>query len=94
MLLVGFSRRDTVEKVEIGFGVGKLLEFFDLQASVFVGNDVSDQDHLAGHVYPDRGRRTAGELYMRQGTHVSTSDVGSGCLKYKRERRPSPRELL
>ena len=37
-------RRDRLSKVEFGFGVRELLGICDLQAPVFVGNDVDDED--------------------------------------------------
>jgi hypothetical protein len=37
-------RRDRLSKVEFGFGVRELLRICDLQAPVFVGNDVDDED--------------------------------------------------
>jgi hypothetical protein len=42
--------RDRLMKVEIGFGVRELLDLFDLQAPVFVGNDVCDDDQFAVHL--------------------------------------------
>lgn len=53
VLPIGFCRRSSLEKVEIGFRVGELLAFFDLQASVFVSNNLSDEDHFTVQVYPD-----------------------------------------
>lgn len=72
MLPFGLFCGDSLEKVEISFGVGELLKLFDLQASVFVGNDVSDEDHLAVHVYTDRGLSPTSELQ----NYISTSDIG------------------
>ena len=37
-------RSDCLHKVEMGLGVGELLEVLDLQTPVFVGNDVFDED--------------------------------------------------
>ena len=40
ILRLGFCRRDRLSRVEISFGVGKAFEMFDLQAPIFIGNDV------------------------------------------------------
>ena len=42
--LLGCRRSECLHKVDMGFGVGELLSVFDLQAPVFVGNDVFDED--------------------------------------------------
>ena len=52
-LQVGFCFCDNLGRVEIGFGVGELIKLLDLQAPVFVGDDVRDKDHLAGYLHPD-----------------------------------------
>lgn len=78
MLLVVPCCRDGLEKVEMAFGVGELLDLFELQASVFVGNDLSDENHFAVHVYPDRGLGPASELWQMNG--VSLSRVGPNIL--------------
>jgi hypothetical protein len=51
--LLAPRRRDRLNKVEFGFGVREFLELFDLQASIFVGNDVCDEDRFAGTFNPD-----------------------------------------
>ena len=48
-----FCFRDGLEKVEVGFGVSELVELLDLQTSVFVGDDIRDEDIFASHVYPE-----------------------------------------
>ena len=53
MLPDSFCFRDGLEKVDVGFGVGELVELLDLQASVFVGDDIRDEDIFASHVYPE-----------------------------------------
>ena len=74
VFLISFCRRNSLEKVEIGFGVGEFFNFFDLQVSAFVSNDVSDEDHFAIHVHPDRGLGKASEL--RDYNSVSPPEVG------------------
>ena len=44
ILLLGFRRRDRLNKVDIGFRVGKLFDAPDLQAPVIAGNDVVGED--------------------------------------------------
>ena len=44
LLLLGSCHRDRLNGVEVGFGIGKFLGVFDLQAPVFVGDDVPDKD--------------------------------------------------
>ena len=41
---LGFCRRNSINSIEISFRVGKLFDQLDLQAPVFVGNDVFDKD--------------------------------------------------
>jgi hypothetical protein len=53
LLLLSCRRRDRLNIVEFGFGVRELLILFYLQAPVFVGNDVYDDDRLAVHLNPD-----------------------------------------
>ena len=60
-LLLGFCRH-RLHKVEIGFGVDELLDLPDLQASVFVGNDVCDGDGFVDNINPEVGLRLLGEL--------------------------------
>jgi hypothetical protein len=60
--LVGLCDCDGLEKVEEGFGVGKLFERLDLQASIFVGGDFQNENHLANHLHPDRCVRPVGNL--------------------------------
>lgn len=36
---------------QIRFGVGELIDLFDLQAPIFVGDDVYDVDRLANGAY-------------------------------------------
>jgi hypothetical protein len=51
--LLSTCRRDRLGKVEFGFGVRELLDPFELQAPVFIGNDVSDEDRFADPLNPD-----------------------------------------
>ena len=44
------------------FRVGELFNLLDLQAAVFVGDDVSDEDRFAGHLDPNRSLRLVGDL--------------------------------
>ena len=44
LLLLGCRCNDCLNKVKMDFGVGKLLNLLDLQAPVFVGDDVVDHD--------------------------------------------------
>lgn len=53
----------------MAFSVNKLLEYLDLQASVLVGSDVYDENHLANHIHPDRGLRLVGALWCYVQTH-------------------------
>ena len=45
--------RDSLEKLGKEFGVGEFLDLLELQAPVFVGDYVSNQNHLAVHVHPE-----------------------------------------
>ena len=45
--------RDSLEKLGKEYGVDELLDLFELQASVLVGHDVSDEDHFAVHVHSE-----------------------------------------
>ena len=65
LLLFSPCRRDRFNKVEFGFGVRELLDLFDLQAPVFVSNDVCDEDRFMVHLDPDRGLRLVGHLRGR-----------------------------
>ena len=62
VLLVSFSRRSSLGEVEIGFRVHETFEVLDLQASVFIGNDVNDENHFAIYLHPDRGLPLSSEL--------------------------------
>ena len=44
LLLFGCCRNDRLNKVNLAFGVGELFYVVDLQAPVFIGNDVVDED--------------------------------------------------
>jgi hypothetical protein len=65
LLLFSPCRRDRFNKIEFGFGVRELLDLFDLQAPIFVGNDVCDEDRFVVHLDPDRGLRLVGHLRGR-----------------------------
>jgi len=66
LLLLGFCRRDRLsDTAEVGFGVGKLLDLLDLQAPVFVGNDVPDEDRFAAHLNPNGSIHLVGGLCGR-----------------------------
>jgi hypothetical protein len=80
--LVGLRDRDGLEKVVVGFGVGKLLERLDLQASIFVGGDSYNENHLANHLHPDRCVRPVGTLWFN---YVKTTRCRSGGLEHERE---------
>jgi hypothetical protein len=45
--------RHRLIKVEFGFGVREVLELFDLQVPVFVGNEAYGEDRFAGTLNPD-----------------------------------------
>jgi hypothetical protein len=45
--LLSFCFLHSLEEVEVGFGIYELLDLLDLQASLFVGYNVSDPDLLA-----------------------------------------------
>ena len=45
--------RHRLNKVEFGFGVRELFELFDLQAPVFVGNEVCDEERFADTLNPE-----------------------------------------
>ena len=62
-LFAGLCCRNSLLKVKMGFGVGELLDLDDLQASIFVGYDLCDEDHFANHFHPDRGVRLGGKLW-------------------------------
>lgn len=46
-VLYSCYQRNSLAKIGVGFRVGELMELFDLQAPVFVGDDVDDDDRLA-----------------------------------------------
>ena len=71
-LLPGFCCLDSLEEVEICFGVVELIDLLDLQAPVIVGHDVCGDDHFEGHFHPDRGRRLATGLWGRS---LSTGSI-------------------
>ena len=48
-----FRFRHSLEKFVIGFGVGELFDLLEFQASISVGNDVSNPDHFTVHLHPD-----------------------------------------
>ena len=53
ILLVGFRRYNSLEKVKIGFRVDELLEVLDLQTSIFIGDDVEYDDHFTTRLHPN-----------------------------------------
>jgi len=69
LLFLGFRRRDRLNNAtEICFGVGELLDLLDLQAAVFVGNDVPNEDRFTDHLNPDCGTHPVGDLWGRNHT--------------------------
>ena len=40
-------------KIAMRFGIGELLNLPDLQAPVFIGNDMSNKDRFTAHLHPD-----------------------------------------
>ena len=50
---------------EVDFRVSELLEPPDLQASIFVGNDLYDHDRFARLIRPEASLRLIGELCGR-----------------------------
>jgi hypothetical protein len=52
LLLLSSRRCERLNIVEFGFGVRELLELFELQAPVFVGDDVYDEDRFAEIINP------------------------------------------
>ena len=53
LLLLGFCCCDCLNNVETGFRVGELFDLLDLQALVFVCDDMCDEDRFAVYVNPD-----------------------------------------
>ena len=62
LLLLLCYRRNRLHKVEVAFGVGEILDLLDLEAAVFVGNDVGDGDRFAGRLHPKYSRYLVGKL--------------------------------
>ena len=91
LLLLGTRRGDSLNEVKIAFGVGELFDVLDFQASVFVGNDVVDNDRFAGRLNPDQGFYLGGELCM--GATLGRVRFRSEHLGYGREGRLSPERL-
>ena len=60
--LLGCRRSECLHKVDMGFGVGELLSVLNLQAPVFVGNDVFDEDRFASRFNPEHGFYTGSKL--------------------------------
>jgi hypothetical protein len=50
LLLLSPRRHHRLNEVVFGLGVRELLELFDLQAPVFVCNDVCDEDRFVEHL--------------------------------------------
>jgi len=48
--------------LEMGFGIGELLECCDLQVPFVVGGDVRDEDGFASHIDPDFGLGLVGSV--------------------------------
>ena len=71
---LGFCGRNSVNSAEISFKVGKLFDQIDLQAPVFVGNDVFDEDRFAGHL-PNWGFHRVGALWGRVSDLVSAASI-------------------
>ena len=65
VLILGFCRRDSLNKVEMGFGVHEVFDLLDLQASIFVGGDLCDVDRFASRLNSDRGFYLIGALWGR-----------------------------
>ena len=73
LLPLSFRRRDRLNKVEFSFGVRELLDLFDLQAPIFVGDDIRDEYRFADSLNPEGGTHLVGHL--RGGCHVTQVDV-------------------
>lgn len=43
----------SLEEVEVGFGVRELFDLLNLQAFIFIGNDMCGPDHFAVHLHPN-----------------------------------------
>ena len=71
---LGFRRRNSLNSAEISFGVGKLFDQLDLQAPVFVSNDVFDEDRFTGHL-PDWGFHCVGALWGRVSGLVNAASI-------------------
>ena len=71
---LGFRRRNSLNSAEISFGVGKLFDPLDLQAPVFVSNDVFDEDRFTGHL-PDWGFHRVGALWGRVSGLVNAASM-------------------
>ena len=63
VLILGFCRRDGLNKVEMGFGVHEVFDLLDLQASIFVGGDLYDVDRFPSRINSDRGFYLIGTLW-------------------------------
>jgi hypothetical protein len=50
----------------------ELGDLLDLQASIFVGNNVYDQDRFANHVYSDHGFGRGGNLWQLDSALIRT----------------------
>jgi hypothetical protein len=53
LLFLSCHRRERLNIVEFRFGVREVLNLFYLQAPVFVGNDVRDEDRFADILNPE-----------------------------------------
>ena len=63
LLLLGRCRTHCLNKVKMAFGVGELLNLLDLQAPVFVGDDMVDEDRFADRLNTrDHGLQLGGDL--------------------------------
>ena len=72
-VLPGLRFLDSLEELEIGFGIDKFVDMLDLEASVVIGGDLRDHDHFVVHVLPNLGLRVARSL--RRDTTLGTSGV-------------------
>ena len=59
---VGFGLLDSLVKVQERFGIGEFVKLADLQASIFIRDDMRGEDHFADHLHPDRGVCFGSEL--------------------------------
>jgi len=87
--LFAFRRRERLHKFEIGFGVEEFFDLLDLQAPVFVRDDVHDGYRFVDHINPERGLHLIGQVrddlsrsvYGRMGGLLRVGPKGKNLAK-------------